>query len=625
MAVHLNTNLVAMNTQRNLSTSQSALAISLSRISSGLRINRAQDDAAGLAISSRMTSQINGSSQAIRNANDGISMVQTAEGAMGGISDSLQRMRELSVQAANGPISSSDRKLINDEVQQLSAEIQRIASATDFNGIKLLDGSFNARTFNIGANQGDTISISAISNMQTSHLGSTGSSFKATVTGGVVTASLNAGDLKLNNFAIDASTAGAAVGQAADSAFALAAAINASTATSGVSASANANKLISAAPSSFTAIAGFNINGVDIGGVSAGTDASSQGANFAAAIQGAAAQTGVSATANAGIVTLSAADGRNINIGLSGTAANAAATAANKATFLSQSGLSAGMVGTQGTAAVAAQNTFNIANNVGAGAQFAVNGISFTVRNSGLASAVVDANHVDLNIAGASNNAATVSSALSGAISMAQSNPLTAAALSAFSVADGGGTVVLNDNAAGSSSTSISSNAGSVTRNIAGAASSSGSAAANRGTISVSSLSTEGLTIAGAAPESAGMTAGNTAAIAIASIVGITSLNTLTASSAQNAIASLDSALDIVNIARGALGAYQNRFVAAASNLQNTLENLSASRSRIQDADFAAETGSITRANILQQAGTAMLAQANTTPYMVMALLKGAL
>ncbi|MBY0443709.1 MAG: hypothetical protein K2Q15_00680, partial [Burkholderiales bacterium] len=293
--------------------------------------------------------------------------------------------------------------------------------------------------------------------------------------------------------------------------------------------------------------------------------------------------------------------------------------------FLSQTGLAAGAVGSQGTAAVAAQNTFNIAANVGAGAQFVVNGISFTVRNSALASAVVDASHVDLNISGASNNAATVSSALSSAISLAQGNGLTSAALSAFSVADGGGTVVLNDNTPGASSTSISSSAGSVTRNIAGAATSSGSAASSRGTVTLSCSLQDGLSVAGAAPENAGLKAGITAATTIASISGITSLNTLTASSAQNAISSLDSALDIVNAARGSLGAYQNRFIWAVANMQTSLESLTASRSRIQDANFAAETSSITRANILQKAGTAMLAQANTTPYMVMALLKGAL
>jgi flagellin len=453
MAISLNTNLTAISTQRSLSTSQSTLAISLNRLSSGLRINRAQDDAAGLAISSRLSSKINGTSQSIRNANDGISMLQTAEGAMSGISDSLQRMRELSVQAANAPVSSTDRKLMDDEVQQLSAEIQRIASSTHFNNIHLLDGSFSSQSFYVGA--GDAISISSISNMQTSHLGSTGSSFEALLKSEVVTASLSAGDLLLNNVSVNGSTLGAAAGQTADSAFAIAAAINETSATSGVSASAS-TKITSAAPSSFSTIAAFSINGVDIGSVSAGTDASSQSSNLASAITGFAAQTGVTASASAGIVTMSAVDGRNINIGLNGTVANAAAAAANKAAFLSQTGLAAGAVGSQGTSAVAAQNTFNIAASVGVGAQFVVNGISFTVRNSALASAVVDASHIDLNIPGASNNAATVSSALSSAISMAQGNGLTSAALGAFSVSDGGGSVVLNDNTPGASSTSIS-------------------------------------------------------------------------------------------------------------------------------------------------------------------------
>ena len=344
MAISLNTNLTAISTQRNLSTSQSALAISLNRLSSGLRINRAQDDAAGLGISSRMTAQIKGTTQAVRNANDGISMVQTAEGAMGSISDNLQRMRELAVQAANAPVSNSDRKLIDAEVQMLSLEIQRIASSTQFNGIRLLDGSFNSHSFFVGAHSGDAISISHISNMQTTHLGSTGSSFKASISSGATTATLLAGDLLLNASVIGASTQGAAIGQAADSAFAIAAAINASTATSGVSATAS-TKIISAAASSFTTIAAFNINGVDIGSVTSGSDANSQSTNLANAITGFAAQTGVTATASAGKVTLSAADGRDIEIGLNGTVANATIAAANKTAFLNQTGLAAAMVG----------------------------------------------------------------------------------------------------------------------------------------------------------------------------------------------------------------------------------------------------------------------------------------
>ena len=180
MAQYINTNIAALNSQRNLSMSQTSLTTSLQRLSSGLRINSAKDDSAGLAIASRMSSQINGLNQASRNANDGISLAQTAEGAMNEITNNLQRMRDLSVQASNASATSTDRVSINNEIQQLSAEIQRVATSTSFNGTKLIDGTFNAQSFQVGANQGDTITISAVGNMQTSQLGSAGTSNSAT-------------------------------------------------------------------------------------------------------------------------------------------------------------------------------------------------------------------------------------------------------------------------------------------------------------------------------------------------------------------------------------------------------------------------------------------------------------
>lgn len=143
----INTNIASLNSQRNLNTSQTSLATSLQRLSSGLRINSAKDDAAGLAISERMTSQINGLNQAARNANDGISLAQTAEGALGQLGDSLQRMRELAVQSANSTNSATDRAALQSEVSQLQSEIDRIATQTQFNGLNLLDGSFTSQQF----------------------------------------------------------------------------------------------------------------------------------------------------------------------------------------------------------------------------------------------------------------------------------------------------------------------------------------------------------------------------------------------------------------------------------------------------------------------------------------------
>ena len=172
MASTINTNMASLNAQRNLSNSQNSLTTSMQRLSSGMRINSAKDDAAGLAISERMTAQVNGLNQAAKNANDGISLAQTAEGTLGTIGNNLQRIRELAVQSRNATNSSDDRAAIQKEVSQLTAEIDRVAKNTAFNGTNLLDGSFTAQSFQVGANQGQTIEIAGIADAKVSKLGS---------------------------------------------------------------------------------------------------------------------------------------------------------------------------------------------------------------------------------------------------------------------------------------------------------------------------------------------------------------------------------------------------------------------------------------------------------------------
>ncbi len=166
----INTNIASLNTQRNLNSSQSALNTALSRLSSGLRINSAKDDAAGLAISERMTAQIRGMNQASRNANDGISLAQTAEGALVEVTNNLQRIRELSVQSANATNSADDRAALQKEVAQLKEEIDRVATTTKFNGTELLDGSFQTQDFQVGADAGETIQVASIADAQTATL-----------------------------------------------------------------------------------------------------------------------------------------------------------------------------------------------------------------------------------------------------------------------------------------------------------------------------------------------------------------------------------------------------------------------------------------------------------------------
>ena len=334
----INTNIASINAQRNLDKSQSANQQALQRLSSGLRINSAKDDAAGLAISTRFTSQIKGLNVAVRNAGDGIALAQTAEGALGSMNNNLQRIRELAVQSANATNSDVDREALQAEVEQLVAEISRTADETDFNGRKLLDGSFKA-TFQIGANAGQTLDIS-IAELTADKLGS---SKQAGVSAQGTKQKLGNGDLAINGEAIRASVSGDDELSYTDkdkSAIAKAAAINESSALTGVKATADENIVlgssIETAATGSTPVSGsIKLNGVEI--ALQGTDNTSEIAkagtrnSVITAINAASGQTGVVAEdggANGGVI-LKAADGRNITIELSGTPASTDADLAN--------------------------------------------------------------------------------------------------------------------------------------------------------------------------------------------------------------------------------------------------------------------------------------------------------
>jgi len=382
MALTINTNVASLNAQRNLSSSSMNLATSLQRLSSGLRINSAKDDAAGLAISERMTTQVKGMNVAMRNANDGISLAQTAEGSLSSVSGSLQRIRELAVQSANATNSSTDRAALDTEAQQLKNEIDRVATQTNFNGVKLLDGSFSNKDFQIGANSGETITVGSIVDATSANLGTT-----------------------------------------------------------------TAASVSTAAATAFTAIA-------------------------------------------AGDITIADAGGTAINVGAVATDTSA------------------------------------------------------TERAAGLRAAI---------------NA----------------------------VSDQTGVYATNDTA----TTVTLTSAHDITTTIA----------------TTATTATTGIT-AGTA------TAGTT--------TGFSTLDLSTVSGANTAIGTMDAALTAVNTARADLGAVQSRFQSVVSNLAVNSENISAARGRIQDTNFAAETANLTKNKILQQAGTAMLAQANQLPQNVLTLLR---
>lgn len=314
MPLIINTNIASLNAQRNLDKSQSSNQQALQRLSSGLRINSAKDDAAGLAISTRFTSQIKGLDVAVRNAGDGIALAQTAEGALGSINESLQRIRELAVQSANATNSDVDRDALQSEVDQLVAEISRTADETDFNGRKLLDGSFSA-TFQVGANAGQTVDIS-IGELTADKLGS---SSQSGLSARGTDQSLGNGDLTINGVAVQASRAEddtSSTSNNSASAISKVAAINRVSGDTGVSAFVNDNVAAGSTQSPEAGTGTFKLNGVEIS-FSTTTDSAQTRAAISQAINAVAEQTGVSAVdteSGSTGVNLVAEDGRNIQI-----------------------------------------------------------------------------------------------------------------------------------------------------------------------------------------------------------------------------------------------------------------------------------------------------------------------
>jgi flagellin len=481
MPLTLNTNIDSLNAQRNLTTSKSGLSQALQRLSSGLRINSAGDDAAGLAISNQFTTQINGTNQAVRNANDAISETQTAGGALATLNDNLQSIRTLAVESANGSNSAQDRAALDQQVQQQIAEITRIASQTSFNGQNVLDGSSGVTTYQVGANVGNTISINLAQGVRADQIGQV-----ATSTGTAVTATALTGSnltIQVGNgtaATVGASVAGTAVGQTASSAYSKVQAIN-SAGVAGLTASASTTATGAAAFSNITGgtasdtTYALSINGVAI--YAAGTVIANgqvlSGSNVASQINLYSSQTGVSASLSAtGALQLTAADGRDI-------AQTETVTA-----------------GTGGT---------------GTGAGIA--------------------------------------------------------------------------------------------------------AATTQGTITLSAASN--IVIGGAGAPDIGFTAGS---ISLGNAT-LANANVLTVKGANATIAAIDSALATVSGFQSQLGAIQNRFTSTVQNLQATSQNLTSSRSTIQDADFAAETANLTKSQVLQQAGISVLAQANQEPQLILKLL----
>lgn len=480
MAMFVNTNIASLNAQRNLEGSTSSLNKSLERLSSGLRINSAGDDAAGLAISTGMESQVEGLNQAVRNANDGLSLVGTAESALSSYTDMLQRVRTLAVQSANDTNSTSNRVALDQEAQQLLQEMQRIASTVQFNGTNLLDGTFTSKQLQVGAQAGQTINVTT-GDLRTSVIGQV-----AQKTGTAVSLAANPTDtdLTLNGIAItDYATYADDVSTSNNirSALTMSAAINAKTSQTGVTATVGPAKMTAAAQTvqaTTMDISGgdqLTINGVDIFSSDVTILAGDSDGSLCDAINNKSNETGVTAKVDAsGNMVLTAEDGRNIAV-----------------TTVGSCGDELGFVAANGDYTGSA-----------------------------------------------------------------------------------GGTVTLQSN--------------------------------------------NQILVGGTTPALAGFTAGS---INLDANMAINKLSISTVAGANLAIDQVDNALNQINAIQATLGATTNRLEYTVSSLQSVSENLSSAKSTIMDADFAAETATLTKNQILQQAGVAVLSQANTNTQLALKLL----
>ncbi|HUO95030.1 MAG TPA: flagellin [Steroidobacteraceae bacterium] len=549
MSLVINTNIASLNAQRNLSNNGTSLSTSLQRLSSGLRINSAKDDAAGLAISDRFTTQVNGLNQAVQNSNDGISLAQTAEGALQEVTNNLQRIRQLAVQAANATNSASDRSALDAEVQQRIAEINRIATQTSFNNQNVLDGSFGNATFQVGANVGQTITVGLSTSTKTQDIGSF----------------VNSTGTASNTLTAVAGTSGTA-------------AITNGTYT-GVSSA------------QFTG-SNFTLNGIQVANSSnyAGTTV----------VNGVNAQDNTSAYAKAAAINASGIAGVQASAGDTQTFAATGGTAGTADFLAVTSALSAAGGTVSANYALTINGTTVLNFNPAAAAIGTNNAIGTTTVGVSIDSAVQSINQF-------SNQTGVVASKVNGNLQL--------------TAADGRNIVVseavtgLDGNAAAGAAT-LKSAFSSLAETAQGTAASVTQAQTYRGQITIQSANAVSV---GGTQTVAGFS-GTTTLLAVQS--NLASQNVTTVQNADNTIQSVDAALTSIDNLRGTFGAIQNRFQSTIANLSTTVENLTAARSRIQDADFAAETSNLTRAQILQQAGTSVLAQANALPQGVLKLLQ---
>ena len=531
MALTVQSNVSALSSQNNLTRSTSALNTSLERLSSGLRINSAKDDAAGLQISNRLTTQITGLGVAVRNANDGISMAQTAEGALQESTDILQRMRDLAIQSANGSNSSSDRKAIQEEVAQLQKEISRIADTTTFGDRNLLDGSFGTEAFQVGAQANETIDIT-LAAFSSNDMGS----YQQQLTGAV--ASNGGGN---NSVGLNAIITGTGVG------------------TDGIVASGN-----NTAVGTLTVTSSGSDGTIDIE-----VDASAK--EIAKAFNDGAGLTGVTADARTKVNLEGFSANETYSFDLSGIDGNVETIV--------------GVVAADGDATALANEINKVSSKTG---------VSAVIEKDGSMSLVSEAGD-DIGLNNFRKHGATADETIK--IKNYEYDGTTVSASSSIAIGDDGddgvlmsGSVELNSSKAFTVKAEAKTNLGVGTQNTADDVSDYSAAVGDKAQVSV--------------------------------LNSVADIDLSTAKGAQDAIAVIDGALAYIDSSRAQLGAVQNRLTSTISNLSNVIENTTASRSQILDTDFAAETTEMTKNQILQQASTSILAQAQKLPEAALTLLQ---
>jgi len=574
----INTNIASLNAQRNLNTSQSSLSMSLQRLSSGLRINSAKDDAAGLAISERMTAQIRGLNQAYRNANDGVSLSQTAEAALASSGEILLRIRELAIQAGGGTNSASDRAALNSEVQSLTQELQRIATTTEFNGRKVIDGSFASLNFQVGANANQTISIIS-SNFQTNAYGNNRIGGLAAYTNGGV------GDMVTGT----KGTGGTAIGDTlllqggADS-------------SAIIGASAKGDFSISTSTGNFDVFYKTGASAEEIAASVNHLDSGIKASALTEVILG--------DSAGAPAVGTNFAQNSSYTFRVSADYSDPTGAVAPKFTTISFK-----TSGSDSAAVVNASDQLNAA----------AQAFNDAAGQTGFTAQVVQTDNGDWALK-LSNEAGKDLRIQNG------SDPTNAAlsvSVSDIAVLDGSATLAATD--------ATASQLVGVPLLDVGAVSgvwTSGEGGWYTGKVTFDSakafsISTDANGTGAGIFTNATNAAGVPTAGTYGSLLQATeTLDVSTYDAAQRTLATVDSALASITDQRARYGATQARFESTISNLQAASENLNASRSRIRDTDFAVETTNLARSQILQQAGMAMLAQANQLSQNVLSLLK---